>query len=105
MGQISVAAYRPKPGKETELLAVIADRLPLLRGLGLATERPAVLMRSRDGVIIQVSEWADGGAIDKAHETPEVLALWERFGACCEYVKLHALPESRDGFATFEAID
>ena len=35
MGQIVIAAFRPKPGMEEKLLKVIADRLPLLRGLGL----------------------------------------------------------------------
>jgi len=56
MGLISVAAFRPKPGRERELLNVIADRLPLLRRLGLATNREPILMRSRDGTIVQVSE-------------------------------------------------
>ncbi len=52
MGMISVAAFRPRPGREKELLDVLADRLPLLRRLGLATQRDAILMRSRDGTIL-----------------------------------------------------
>ncbi len=105
MGQISVAAFKPKAGKEDELLQVIADRLPLLRRLGMATDREPVLMRSKDGVIIQVSEWTDDDAIRKAHETPEVLELWQRFDACSTYVKLDSLAESHDDFATFESIE
>lgn len=104
MGRISIAAFRPRPGKQDELLEVIADRLPLLRRLGLATDRAPILMGSRDGVIIQVSEWVSDEAIEKAHETPEVLALWERFDACCEFVKLDRLPEAGEDFATFEAM-
>lgn len=104
MGQISVAAFRAKPGKEAELLAVIADRLPLLRRLGLATDRPAILMRSRDGVLVQASEWVSEEAIERAHHTPEVLALWARFDACCTFVKLGSLAEAADMFATFEAV-
>jgi hypothetical protein len=105
MGLISVAAFRPRAGKEQELLKVVADRLPLLRRLGMCTDRKAILMRSREGLIIQVSEWKDVDAIHRAHETPEVLELWKRFSACCEYVKLESLSESHDDFATFEAID
>lgn len=105
MGRITVAAFKPKPGMEAELLAVIADRLPLLRGLGLSTDRASVLMRAGDGVIIEISEWASEEAIAKAHQTPEVLALWDRFWACCEPVSLDSLEESRAPFGTFEALD
>ncbi len=104
MGRISVAAFKPKPGKENELLQVIADRVPLLWRLGYCTDREPILMRSRDGVIIQVSEWADDAAIEKAHETPEVLEMWQRFDACSAHVKLDALGEAHDDFATFDAI-
>ena len=105
MGRISVAAFRPKPGKEEELRQVIADRLPLLRRLGFATDREAILMRSGDGVLIQVSEWSSDEAIAKAHETPEVLAMWDRFAACSEYVKLDSLAEVHEDFATFDLVD
>lgn len=104
MGRISVAAFRPKPGKEQDLLEVIADRLPILRRLGLATNRAPVLMRAKDGTLIQVSEWVDDEAIRAAHQTPEVLAMWERFGACSDYVKLIDLAETNDDFATFDAV-
>ncbi len=105
MGKISVAAFKAKPTKEEELLQVIADRLPLLRRLGLATERPAILMRSREGAVIQICEWANNEAIEKAHQTPEVLALWDRFDACSTYVKLESLAETHEDFATFDVID
>ncbi len=105
MGKISVAAYRPRAGMEADLLAVLTDRLPLLRRLGLATDRPAVHMRSREGVLIEISEWVDDAAIDRAHHTPEVLALWDRFAACCTFVRLDALAEAHEDFATFAAIE
>lgn len=104
MGRISIAAFKPKPGMEAELLRVIADRLPLMRRLGLATGRPPMLMRTQGGVIIQASEWVSQKAIDRAHRTPQVLALWERFAACSDYVKLETLAEVREDFATFEAL-
>lgn len=104
MPRITIAAFKPKPGREAELMAVIADRLPLLRRLGLATDRPNVTMRSHSGVILDVSEWASEEAIARAHQTPEVLALWMRFDACCEFVRLDTLKEAHEDFATFEAV-
>ena len=104
MGRIVIAAFRPKPGREAELMSVIADRLPLLRRLGLATERDNVTMRSADGVVIDVSEWTDEESIARAHETPEVHDLWRRFEECSEYVKLDSLPEIHEEFATFDAL-
>jgi hypothetical protein len=105
MGTITIAAFRPKLGMEDELLAAIASRLPLLRSLGLSTQRDHITMRSRDGTIIEVSEWIDDDAIAKAHKSPQVLALWERFESCSTYVKLDTLPESHEDFASFEAVE
>ncbi|MBL9031098.1 MAG: hypothetical protein JNM80_05265 [Phycisphaerae bacterium] len=104
MGRVSIAAFRPKPGMEAALLAVIADRLPLLRRLGLATDRPAINCRSSEGIVLSVSEWVSDGAIDRAHRTPEVLALWQRFEACSDYVPLTAIADVAEPFPTFDAI-
>ena len=104
MGRIVIAAFKPKPGKEQELLQVMADRLPLLRQLGLATDRQNITMRAANGTVLDVSEWTDEAAIARAHETPEVLELWKRYDACCEYVKLERLDEIHDEFATFESV-
>lgn len=104
MGRITIASFQPKPGKEAALLQVIAERLPLLRRLGLATDRANITFRAGNGVIVDVSEWVDDAAIDRAHHTPEVLALWARFSACCDFVKLDTLEEVHDMFATFEAV-
>lgn len=104
MGRIVVAAFKPKPGCEGELQRVMAERLPLLRRLGLATERAHITMQAADGTWVDVSEWVDSAAIDQAHQNPEVLALWERYARCCDYVQLKDLPESQHDFATFEAV-
>ena len=105
MGRIVIATLRPKEGKLEELKQVLNDRLPLLRRLGLVTERENITMQALDGTILDVSEWVDDHAIDRAHETPEVLELWERFEACCEYVDLGSLAEVNSPFPTFDAVD
>ena len=104
MGDMVIVAYRPKPGKEDELLALTRDHVPELRRLGLATDRTTLAMRSKKGIIVEVFEWQDG-AINAAHTNPDVLAMWERYGAVCDYVPLDELPEARDMFAQFEPIE
>ena len=84
-----IVAYRPKPGKSAEVLALVRARVPTLRKEGLVTDRMPVLMRSRDGTIIEVSEWKSREAIDAAHKNPNVLAMWEKFFAVCDCVPLN----------------
>jgi hypothetical protein len=52
MGDMVIVAYRPKPGKEHELLALTRDHVPELRRLGLATDRTTFAMRSKEGIIV-----------------------------------------------------
>ena len=67
-GVIVVVAYRPKLGKEKELLQLVRSRVPTLRKEGLVTDRAPTIMCSRDGTILEVSEWKSREAIDAAHK-------------------------------------
>jgi hypothetical protein len=104
MGDMVIVAYRPKPGQEDELLALTRYHVSELRGLALATDRPALATRSKGGIIVEVFEWHDG-AINTAHTHPQVLAMWERYAAVCDYVPFHEFPEARDMFAQFEPLE
>jgi hypothetical protein len=101
---VVVVAYRPKSGKEDELLQLTREHVPLLRREGLATGRPVVAARAQDGTIVEVFEWADGG-VERAHSNPEVRKLWERYAAACEIVPLNLLAESSTMFASFTPVD
>lgn len=103
MTDIVIVAYRAKPGYIEALLELTRGHVPLLRRLGLATDHPAIVMQNRDGVIVEVFEWADGG-VDRAHQHPDVQALWQRYAEVCDYVPLNTLPESREMFATFAPV-
>jgi len=103
--RLVIVAYRPKPGKDAVLLAEVRDHVHLLRSEGLATDRPATVMRAKDGAIIEVFEWASPAAIAEAHSNPRVQAMWGRFAACCDYAPLNTLFESADLFAEFEPVD
>jgi quinol monooxygenase YgiN len=104
-GVIVIVAYRPKPGKEDELLELVRARVPTLRNEGLVTDRTPTIMRSRDGTIIEVSEWKSREAIDAAHKNPNVLAMWNKFFAVCDCVPLKTLAEAEEMFAGFAPIE
>ena len=103
-GIVVIVAYRPKPGKEKELLELVRDRVPTLRKENLVTDRVPTIMRAKDGTIIEVSEWTSREAIDAAHKNPNVLAMWNKFFALCDCVPLKSLAEAEEMFAGFEPI-
>jgi quinol monooxygenase YgiN len=103
-GIVCIVAYRPKPGQEAELLELVRGRVPTLRKEGLVTDRVPVMMRAKDGTIIEVSEWRSQQAIEEAHKNPRVLAMWDKFFAVCDCVPLKTVPEAESMFAGFEPI-
>jgi quinol monooxygenase YgiN len=103
-GVIVIVAYRPKPGKEGELLDLVRSRVPTLRKEGLATDRAPIIMRARDGTIVEVSEWRSQKAIDAAHKNPNVLAMWNKFFAICDCVPFKTLAEAEEMFPNFEPL-
>ena len=104
-GIIVIVAYRPKPGKEKELLELVRSRVPTLKKENLVTDRAPTIMRARDGTIIEVSEWKSREAIDAAHKNPNVLAMWNKFFALCDCVPLNTFAEAKEMFAGFEPIE
>jgi len=103
-GVVVIVAYRPKPSKENELIDLVRSRVPTLRKEGLVSDRVPTIMRSRDGAIIEVSEWKSREAIDAAHKNPNVLAMWNKFFAICDCIPLNTLAEANEMFAGFEPI-
>jgi quinol monooxygenase YgiN len=103
-GIVVIVAYRPTPGHEQELLDLVRTRVPTLREEDLVTDRVPVMMRAKDGTIIEVSEWKSHEAIEAAHRNPRVQAMWDKFFAVCECVPLKTVPESETMFAGFEPL-
>jgi len=103
-GVCVIVAYRPKPGKEKEILALVRERVPTLLKEDLVTNRSPIIMEARDGTIIEVSEWKSREAIDAAHQNPNVLAMWDKFFAVCDCVPLKTLAEAEEMFAGFKPV-
>lgn len=105
MGVIVISAYRPKPGKDAKLLEAVKTHVPILRELGLATERNVIAMKAKDGTILEVFEWVSQDAIKAAHHNPRVHKMWGEFESCCEYIKLIDVAECTGLFAEFTPIE
>jgi quinol monooxygenase YgiN len=101
MGRIVIVGYRPKAGCREALRALVTRHVTRLRELGLASERPAIVMEAKDGTLVEVFEWRSSAAIDEAHGHPAVQALWAEFERVCEYVPVGTLTESMQLFSEF----
>jgi quinol monooxygenase YgiN len=79
--------YRPKPGHLDALQAIVTRHGPVLRQLGLVTEDPVRVCRATDirapdsgAFLLEEFVWRDDAASEVAHQTPEVMAVWETMG-------------------------
>ena len=105
MGEYVIAIYRPKEGKEAELLGCVRSHLPVLRAEDLVTEREALVLRAPDGAIVEIFEWKSAEAVAAAHDNAAVRALWARFDACSTFGTLSTLPGAETPFPSFELIN
>jgi hypothetical protein len=69
------------------------------------TDREPVIMRARNGAIIEVSEWKSREAIDAAHKNANVRVMWDKFFATCDCVPLNTRAEAEEMFAGFEPVE
>jgi hypothetical protein len=105
MGRITIAVYKPKPGMEKELLAMVKKHLPVLQKENLVTDRKPIVMRAADQSIVEIFEWVSPEAIQAAHTNKNVGKLWEEFGAVCDYSPPVAVQEFHNMFSEFESIN
>ncbi len=88
----TMVTYRAKPGKEAALLALVKGHWPTLNRLGLVTATPAKIWRAeyKKGSIafVELFEWKDENSPDVAHQTPDVMAVWEPMGAVMDGMEI-----------------
>ena len=90
----NIVTYVPKKGKEAELLALLKKHEPALRKVGLVTDEPFRLWKAYDirkqrEQFIEYFVWKDGQASDVAHQTPEIMAVWEPMGPVLEELTIY----------------
>jgi len=88
--KIVFALYRPHAGKGAELLQAVAMHYPVLRKLELITDRAPVVSEE---------------AAQKAHEHPEIAAVWESMGKVGDVAALSSLAEVQRPFPHFEPVE
>ena len=92
--------YRVKPGNEQAFEPLLKKHWPALRSVKLATEKQARIYRGHakrghgpESLYVEFFEWKDASASDVAHQTPEVMAVWEPMGPMLAGMDLIALEE------------
>ncbi|MEW6730048.1 MAG: hypothetical protein AB1489_01805 [Acidobacteriota bacterium] len=103
--QIVFALYRPHEGKDEELRKLIAQHVPTLRKLELITDRPAVLVKSKNGTYIEIFEWRTAQSSEQAHHHPEVAKVWEAMDKVADLPALDTLEEIKGRFPHFEPVN
>lgn len=80
--------YRIKPGKEEDFAELLSRHWQVLHDVGLTTDEPARILRASDKAgnvaFVEMFEWKTEDSAQTAHETPEVMRLWEPMGSLCE---------------------
>ncbi len=104
MGRFVIAAFKPKPGMQRKLEALVEKHWRILHAEDLVTDRPRYAMKANNGAIVEVFEWRSAQSVEQAHHNPAVLALWAEFEEACDYVPVAGLPEAQHPFSEFEAL-
>lgn len=89
----TLVRYTPKSGQESALLTLIQAHWQTLKAQGLSTDEPAKIWRARDArsdavCFFELFSWKDGTASDRAHTTPEVMAVWEPMRGVLESMQI-----------------
>lgn len=98
---IVIACYKPKFGKEKMLDELMKTHLAILHSQNLVTKRDSIMMKAKDGTVIEVFEWISQEAIDKAHTNPVVLEMWRKYAEACDYIPVEQVPEAARLFSGF----
>jgi hypothetical protein len=83
-----ICHYRVASGNERQFEALLARHWPTLRDLGLVTGERSRCFRGSEQdngqpIYFEIFDWLDG-AVERAHEHPEVMAIWEPMDQLCE---------------------
>lgn len=102
MTRISFVLYRPRKGKDKELLQMLPSHFQILRSEGLITSRQVVGMKCGDGSIMVVMEWVSGEALENAPENPNVQKIWMEVDRVAAFDEPASLSELKMNFPDFE---
>jgi hypothetical protein len=105
MKRVAIVAYKPIQGKEEALRTLVKKHLPCLKQHGLVTNKDSFILETKDGIIVEVFEWASEKAMKSANAIPEVQQLWREYAKVCTYTPLNRIPEAGSLFAEFSPVN
>jgi hypothetical protein len=84
----SLCIYRVKVGSESAFKKLLAKHWPTLRRVGLGANVASTIYQGSEGdnapIFVELLHWKDEHGAEKAHEIPDVMAVWEPMGKLCE---------------------
>jgi hypothetical protein len=104
MHHIALILYSPRKGREQELIEMLQHNIPVMRKLGLVTDREQILAGTKDGSIIQIFEWKSQDSQEQAMAHPVVQEMWLKAGNISEFQKPAAVAEFNEVFSMFKTI-
>ena len=83
-----ICNYRVPAGQEAQFESLLRNHWPTLHRLGLVTDTPPQHFKGLEQdngqpIYFEIFEWQDG-ADARAHEHPDVMAIWEPMDQLCE---------------------
>lgn len=83
-----ICTYRVKKGKDGEFLSYLRKHWATLNRVGLVSAERARIWKGveKSGAVtfVEKFEWKEEKSAEVAHQTPEVMAIWEPMGALTE---------------------
>ena len=98
-GIIVFVRYKPREGREEDLLELVRRHGPVLVESGLVTDRPFIHGRASDGSVLEVFEWLSEDASKSAHDDEAIIAQWAAMAECAEFLAVGELEEMMSPFA------
>jgi hypothetical protein len=88
MANTVICHYRVARGNEKKFEVLLQKHWPTLHDLGLVTEQRSRCFKGEEQdngkpIYFEIFDWLDG-AVERAHEHPEVMAIWEPMDRLCE---------------------
>ena len=107
--RLTTATYRVAVKDQDAFLKLLKDAEQTMREVGLITNRPIIRMRSLEDpeLLLEIFEWADSGAFERAQKDPRILEHWGQFEALWKSggFGLKTFPEAERPWAQFEPFE
>lgn len=104
MERIVIVAYKPFLDKESELEKLIETHWDILNNEGLVSNRKSIIMKAKNGTIIEIFGWQSKDAMESAHSNETVQNMWAEYSKVCEYIPISEVQESQQLFSEFTPV-